>query len=99
MSHAQAERLFLAQQKLAKKGPGGKVKAVEPSGSSNWGSKHNPNPMLTANVKAVIMKSGDCFVFGNKNRMIFHGVESINANTSPPDLRISRPGRVVMVLK
>ena len=50
-------------------------------------------------LKAVTVKSGDCLVFGNGCRDMFHGVEEIIAGTAPPDLKMTKPGRLMVLFK
>lgn len=53
----------------------------------------------SSKFKAVTMKSGDCLVFGGQNRMVYHGIAEIIPETGPPDLKMTKPGRLMVALK
>ena len=59
----------------------------------------SPKTSAGKQYKAVTMKSGDVLVFGGSARNLYHGVAEIAPNTRPPDLKMTSPGRLLVVLK
>src|SRR5665213_271192 len=45
------------------------------------------------------LDSGDLVIFGRSKRLAFHGVGKIIPGTTPPDLRLHKPGRINLTFR
>ncbi len=49
--------------------------------------------------RELVLKSGDVFVFGAEDRLIFHGVKKIIPATAPPELGLEQAGRLNITVR
>jgi alkylated DNA repair dioxygenase AlkB len=66
-----------------------------------YGSHKIKDSTITGNkdkYSSIRLSSGDILLFGNEARLIFHGIEKINPNTSPRGLYM-RPGRLNLTFR